>query len=129
MYVAWPVVVVIAVSILIGLFIQAGFLLLGARIVNIYNRSFAKAVGITMLGGIASTVLAALLGVIPDYGRALGIIGGFLLSLFITMAIFKTTFGKALGATVLAWVMGIVVIGGMATLAGMLMAGLHFSRM
>jgi hypothetical protein len=125
----WLFVGMIAVLALIGLFIQAGFLLLGARIVNIYNRSFGKAMGITILGGIASTVLSALLGVIPEYGRALGIIGGFLISMFITMAIFKTTFGKALGATVLAWVMGIVVIGGIVLLGGILMGGFVASRM
>lgn len=126
---SWAFSGTIVVAIVIGLCIQAGFLLLGARIVNIYNRSFGKAVGITILGGIASTVLSALLGGIPEYGRALGIVGGFLISMFITMAIFKTSFGKALGATLLAWVMGVVVIGGLVMLAGFLMAGLHFSRM
>lgn len=117
-------VAVIAVGILIGLFIQAGFLLWGASIAKIKNRSFGKALGTTILGGIASLALSLALRFIPIIGTALGFIGGFLIAALIMMPIFSTTFGKALGATVLAWALGLVVIGGLILLGIALLGGL-----
>lgn len=40
------------------------------------------------------------------------------------MALFDTSFGKALGATVIAWVLGIIVLGGIAVLFTVLAGGL-----
>ena len=38
-------------------------------------------------------------------GKLLGFIGGFLIAALIMMGIFGTSYGKALAATVLAWVL------------------------
>jgi hypothetical protein len=105
------ILVVVGLAI-VGLILQAFFLLLGARIAGIEGRSFWRAMGTTILGGVAATVFTAMLSVIPAVGTVLGFVGGFFASALIMMPIFRTTYGKALGATVLAWVLGSVIIGG-----------------
>jgi len=113
---------VFVVAAFIGLLISAAFLLLGASIAGIENRTFGKAIGATILGGIASFILSLVLSIVPVIGTVLGFIGGFLISALIIMGIFSTTFGKALAATVLAWIFSIVVVGGI-VLAGLAMMG------
>ena len=125
MGIAGPIIAVIAVGILIGLFIQARFLLWGASIAKIENRSFGKALGTTILGGIASFVFFMMLSFTPIIrivGTVIGLVGGLLIATLIMMPIFSTTFGKALGATLLAWLPGVAVIGGI-VLPGVALVG------
>jgi hypothetical protein len=124
MEIAGPVIVLIAFGILIALFIQAGFLLWGASIAKIKNRSFGKALLTIILSGIASFVLPLILIAIPVAGTISGLIVGFFVSALIMMPIFKTTFGKALAAAMIAWVLGIVVLGGLTLLIIVLAGGM-----
>jgi hypothetical protein len=114
MEVAGPIIAVIVFSVFIGLFVAAGFLLWGARIAGIENRTFGKALGTVILGGIAGFILSLVLSVVPVIGTVLGFIGGFIAEALVMMPIFKTTFGKALGASFLSWILTIVVLGGIA---------------
>jgi hypothetical protein len=115
---------VIGILILIGLFILAAILLWAARIVGIENRSFGKAIGTIFIGGIASTILTAMLSAAPIVGTGAGILIGFCISSVVMMGFFNTTFGKALGANIIAWVLGIVVMAmAFAFLAAFLAAG------
>ena len=109
-------------GILLGLFIQAAFLLWGAKIAGIENRTYGKALGTTILGLVASFVFSLVLRGAPVIGAVLGFIGGFLITALIMTGIFGTTFGKALAATVLAWFLGLVIIGGIVLIA-ILVAG------
>ncbi len=105
-------IVAVVVGLFVVLLISTAFLLWGAGIAGIEQRTFGKALGVTVLGGIASGVLSLILSVLPVIGMVLGFIGGFFVTALILMPIFSTTFGKALVATVLAWVLSLVVIGG-----------------
>jgi len=118
MAIAGGLLVLIVVGALLGLLVQAAFLLWGARIARIEQRTYAKALGTALLGGIAAFILALVLGVIPIVGHVLGIIGGFFISALIMMPIFNTTFAKALGATVLAWTLFLVISGLLMLVAG-----------
>ncbi len=115
-----------ALAVFIGLFVQAGFLLWGAKLAGIGRRSWGKAIGTIILSGLACALLSWPLSTLPVIGLAAGSAGGFLITALIMMALFDAPFGKALGATVIAWVLGIVVLGAAAllllTLAGALAA-------
>ncbi len=124
MDVAGPILAIIALGALIGLLIQAGFILWGARIAGIEGRTFGKAIGTTILGGFASCIVSVMLGGLLVTGIVSGFIGGLLISVLVMMPIFRTSFGKALGATVLAWVMSLLVMGGLALAALLLVGGL-----
>ena len=105
-------IIVIGVAILIGILLQTLFLNWGAAIAKIDSRTFGKSFITVILGGIASFVFGLVLSVLPGLGTAVGFIAGFLITALIMMPIFQTTFGKALAATVIAWALGILVIGG-----------------
>ena len=123
---AWSALAVFALLVLAGLFLQSLFLLWGARIAGIEHRSLGRAFWTTILGGVASFIFSIALGVVaPGIGNIGGTVAGFFVSALIMMPMFRTTYGKALGATVLSWVLGIVVIGGIA-LALALAGGLAF---
>ena len=124
MKIAGLIIAVFAVAILIGLFIQAGFLMWGASIAKIENRSFGKALGTTILGWIASFVFSLMVIFIPYIGTVIGFAGGLLIAALIMMPIFSTTFGKALVATLLAWVLELAVIGGILLLGVALVGAL-----
>jgi hypothetical protein len=124
MEVAGAVIAIIVLGVLVGLFINAAFLLWGARIAGIENRTFGKALGTTILGGLAAFVLSLVLSVVPVIGTVLGFIGGFFIAALIMMPIFGTTYGKALGATVLAWVLSLVIVGGLILVALAAVGGL-----
>ena len=113
-------------SLLLWLFISASFLLWGARLAGIPRRSYARAIGTLLLGGIASTITTFLLGPSLLAGPGLGILLGFGVSSLVMMALFDTTFTKALAANILAWVLSLLVAAGLALLAlalfGVLMA-------
>jgi hypothetical protein len=107
---AGSIIALIGLSGIVGLCIQAFFLLWGARLCGILPRTFGKALGTTILSGVASFIMSLIFAMMP----VAALICGFLLSALIMKAIFSTTFGKAFCATVLAWILGIVVIGGLA---------------
>jgi len=104
----------------IWLFIGAALLLLGAKIAGIEKRTYGKAIITTVLSGIATLVLAFLLQSMPIVSAMLGFFGGFLITSLIMIPIFKTTFGKALGAAVLACIFSIVLIAPVAMVAAIL---------
>lgn len=114
---ALGVMVLIGLSFLAWLWFSALFLLWGARLAGIERRSFGSALGTVLLGGIASVVLAGLLGPATLAGPGLGLLLGFCVSALIMTATFETTFGKALAANILAWVLSLVVTVGFALLA------------
>ena len=66
------------------------------------------------------------LGAAPLVGTGLGLLLGFVVSAVVMMALFDTTFGKALAANILAWVLPFVVATGIALIAFALM-GLVFA--
>jgi len=106
----------VAIWFLISLFIQAGFLLWGARIVQIEDRSFAKSIGVVIIGAAAFFLLSPLIADIPTIGPFFELLGGVLVTAIVMMPICNTTFGQALGATIIAGVLGFVIIGGITIL-------------
>ena len=113
---ALAVVALAGAALLLWLFISASFLLWGARLAGIERRSFGRAIGTLLLGGIASALLTAVLSAAPLVGTGLGLLLGFCVSSVVMMAIFDTTFGKALAANILAWVLPFVLAGVLALL-------------
>ena len=111
-----------AMGALLWLFVAASFLLWGARLAGIERRSFGRAIGAILLGGIASSILAGMVGISTAAGPLLGVLLGFCVSALVTMAIFDTTFGKALAANVLAWLLSIVVAVAFSIFGGILIA-------
>jgi hypothetical protein len=109
-------VVLAGAGLLLWLLISAAFLLWGARLAGIERRSFSRAIGTILLGGIASAILTAFLSAAPLVGTGLGLLLGFCVSAVVMMAIFDTTFGKALAANILAWVLSILVAVGLVLL-------------
>lgn len=104
-------------GLLAWLFVSAAFLLWGARLAGIEKRSFGRAVGTLLLGGIASSLLTGILSVEPVLGTGLGLLLGFGVSALVMMALFDTTFAKALAATILAWVLSLAVAAAVALIA------------
>lgn len=98
----------VAFGLLIAVLVNAGFLLWAAGMVGIEERSFGKAIGVTILGGMASGVASFLLAGVP----IVNFVVGFLVYALVAMPIFATSYGKALGASVVAWVLSLVVVGG-----------------
>ena len=117
---ALPAVAVVALaglSLLIWLFLSAAFLLWGARLAGVEKRSFGRAIGTILLGGIASIILKLVLSsAAAVVGTGLGILLGFCVSSLVMMALFDTTFGKALAANLLSWVLSLLVVGVMVIL-------------
>lgn len=114
---AFAVVTLGVAGLLLWLFVSASFLLWGARLAGIERRSFGRAIGTILLGGLASALLAGFLRSSPYIGAGLGLLLGFCVSAVVMMSIFDTTFGKALAANILAWLLppvvafGIVLLG------------------
>ena len=105
---ALPALAVVALAgaiLLLWLFVSAAFLLWGARLAGIERRTFGRAIGTLLLGGLASALLSGLLRSSPYVGAGLGFLLGLCVSAFVMMAIFDTTFGKALVANLLAWIL------------------------
>lgn len=116
---ALPLLAIVALALaaaLIWLFVSAAFLLWGARIAGIPRRSFGRAIGTILLGGLASAILATLLSSAPIVGTGVGLLLGFCVSAGVMMALFDTTFGKAFAANVLAWLLPFVLAIGLALL-------------
>lgn len=106
----------IAAGALLWLFLSAAFLLWGARLAGIEKRSFGRAIGTILLGGLASLLLAAVLSAAPLAGTAAGLLLGFCVSAAVMMVVFDTTFGKAFAANLLAWLLPFLVFGALVLL-------------
>ena len=111
-----PAVPFLAIGVLVGAaallwaFISAAFLLWGARLAGIERRSFGRALGTIVLGGIAWLIVLAAFNAAPLVGTGLGLLLGFCVSAAVMTPIFDTTFGKALAANILAWLLPPVLI-------------------
>lgn len=103
----------IAVAVL-ALIVQSLFLLWGARIAGIEGRSFGRALATTILGGLAALAVSAVLAASGPVAPIVGFVAGFAVSALVAMPVFRTTFGRALGASVLAWVLSLLVVGAIA---------------
>jgi len=109
MQATFGIILIIVLCFFIWLFIPAMFLLWGASIAGVKNRSWGKAFGTIIIGAIALAVLSLILLPLPGIGHIFSAIGSFLVTALVMMPIFRTTFGKALGATIFAWVLSIIV--------------------
>lgn len=97
---------------ILWLFIGAGFLLLGAAVAGIEKRSYGKSLVSAFFGGVAWAIVAKILWHLPFIGIGLASLGGFFVSVLVTQSIFGTTFGKALVAAIICWVLCAVLAGG-----------------
>ncbi len=89
--------------------IQALFLLAGATIAKIEMATFWQAVGVVVVGAIGGgAVHLALAG--TEIGMILAPFAAFLLEVLVAMAVFDTTFVKALIACVIAWALSLAVL-------------------
>lgn len=116
---AIPILAVVALTAAILLtwwFLSAAFLLWGARLAGIERRSFSRAIGTILLGGIAWLVVLAVFNAAPIVGTGLGLLLGFCVSAAVMTPIFDTTFGKALAATILAWLLPPLLLAGLVLL-------------
>lgn len=111
------IVALVGAAVLFWLFVSAAFLLWGARLAGIERRSFGRAFGTILLGGIAWGIVLAVFNAAPIVGTGAGLLLGFCVSAAVMSPIFDTTFGKALAANILAWLLpplvafGIVLLG------------------
>lgn len=103
----------IAISVIIGLAIASGLLLLSMKILSIPGRSFWKALGVVILASIISIVITAVLAMVFDVGMLITAIF-FIVNLLVTagfIALFcKSSYGRSLGAAALYWVFMIILI-------------------
>ena len=106
-------------------FLTAAFLLWGARLAGIERRSFSRAIGTILLGGMAWFVVLAAFNAAPLVGTGLGLLLGFCVSAAVMTPIFDTTFGKALAANILAWLLPPLLIVGL-VLLGFAVFGVFF---
>ena len=109
----------------IAIVIQAAFLLLGAKIVDIEGRSFGKAFAVALLSLIPGIILAIIVNFIPGLGLLLSYVAGFVITAALIVAVFRTSFGKALLASLLWWFFSLIVVGGLVFLAVMIAVALH----
>jgi hypothetical protein len=98
----------------LALIVQSLFLLWGARIAGIEGRSFGRSLATTILGGLAALAVSAVLAASGPVAPIVGFVAGFAVSALVAMPVFRTTFGRALGASVLAWVLSLLVVGAIA---------------
>ena len=125
---ALPILVLIVLAgaaVLFWLFISAAFLLWGARLAGIERRSFIRAIGTILLGGMAWFAVLAAFNAAPLVGTGLGLLLGFCVSAAVMTPIFDTTFGKALAANILAWLLPPLLIVGL-VLLGFAVFGVFF---
>ena len=116
---ALPILVLIVLAgsaVLLWLFLSAAFLLWGARLAGIGRRSFGRAIGTILLGGIAWFIVLAIFNTAPLVGTGLGLLLGFCVSAAVMTPIFDTTFGKALAANIFAWLLPPLLVAGLVLL-------------
>ncbi len=112
----------------VALAIQALFLLWGARIAGIERRSFGRALAVVFLGGLASGVVSLLAAAsIGPLTPIVALVGGFAIEAVVAMPVFRTTFGRALGATVLAWIFSLLILGAVVLVLVLLGVGLSLA--
>lgn len=112
----FAVVALVGAAALLWLFVAAVFLLWGARLAGIERRSFGRAIGTILLGGVAWGIVRAFFYAAPLFGTGLGLLLGFCVSAAVMTPIFDTTFGKALAANILAWLLPPLLAVGLALL-------------
>jgi hypothetical protein len=123
-----PILAVVALTAAILLtwwILSAAFLLWGARLAGIERRSFSRAIGTILLGGLAWLVVLAVFNAAPIVGTGLGLLLGFCVSAAVMTPIFDTTFGKALAANILAWLLPPLLLAGL-VLLGFAVFGILF---
>ena len=106
----------IAAGALLWLFLSAAFLLWGARLAGIEKRSFGRAIGTILLGGLASLLLAAVLSAAPLVGTGAGLLLGFCVSAAVMTVVCDTTFGRAFAANLFAWLLPFLILGALVLL-------------
>ena len=75
MEITFGIILVVILCILIWLIVSAMFLLWGARIAGIKNRSWGKAIATIIVGGIAFIILNIALAALPVIGQLFSVIG------------------------------------------------------
>ena len=126
----------ICVGGLVGWFISAAFLLMGAAVAGVEGRTYGRALGATFAGGILSSIVS--FGVVyflglSEFGRSsdpilivvLGSLAGSLVYVLMIQTIFGTSFGKALGTFIMTAIFAVMFYGLifailMATMSGQL---------
>lgn len=94
----------------IWLLLASAFLLIGAAVAGIERRSYFRSLVSMFFGGIAGAIAFAFLRLFPIIGHAVAGVGGFVVSLWVTKFVFRTSFVKALIAVLVAWVLASVVL-------------------
>jgi hypothetical protein len=97
---------VIIVLLIAGFFISSAFMLLAAKIVKVENATYGRAMLANLLGGLTAAAISIPFSFLGIPGAILGLIGGFLLESLVVKAIFRTSYGKGLLATLLAGLLG-----------------------
>ena len=106
----------LAIGMLALLILSAAFLLWGARLAGIERRSFGRAIGTIFLGHLAWIAVIAVFNAAPIVGTGAGLLLGFCVSAAVMTPIFDTTFGKALAANILAWLLPPLLVAGLVLL-------------
>lgn len=110
------VVALIAVVVFVAILVIGGwFLQLGARIAGIEERSLGKCIWAVVAGGLVSSLVSGLLQFLP-LGGIVGPIVGLAAYAWVVMSILHTTYGKAVLACVIVWVIQFALVFGAALL-------------
>jgi hypothetical protein len=91
------------------LLLNALFLQIGAKLVDILDRGFFKIFLVSLMSLVATSVASTVLLFIPIVGWVLGWVIGPLVTAAIMAPVCQTTFGKGLGAALIAWVVSVLV--------------------
>ena len=94
---------------IIGLLVSAFILLIACKMVNVEGASLGKAVGSTFISGIVCGISTAILSFIPIIGTIFAFFISFLISGAITSGIFSCSYGKALTAEFMRWVISLII--------------------
>ena len=109
MYIFFAIAIIIGAF--IGVCIGAMFLSWAAAIVGIEDRTFGKAVTVIVLNFAATAALAYLLGTAVEIPYALSVLSGFIIEALIIMPVYDTKFPKALGASLISFLLVLMVFG------------------
>ena len=96
-----------------AIIIQAVLINWAAQLAGVPNRTLGRAIATLFLSILVSTPLGVLLCFIPFIGPFLAPVAGFLATALVMMAIYGAGFGRCLVAAVLAWILGILILGGL----------------
>ena len=104
-----------ALLVVLVVLIIAGAILLGAcKIVGIDNATLWGCVGVALMSGIVSAVVSGLLEASIGQGSGiLGAVAGFLIEAFIISAMFHATYGRALLAALMHYVLWVAIVVGL----------------